>query len=191
MFGYGLPGTGAGTGAAAAGPAGRTDHRNRGRGAAGSQRGCPSRGGAQHAGRCHLAWHAAWPPQEHQPAASGAGPRSQPRWLSCSRYLIVAINGDPAGPFFAVGGGGIGGTCAPKSVSPAKRSLHVAGVESFPPGPHGGDLLCAPLGGQIVLEYSCWWFDQTTAGYVSGVGYASSLADAAAKTNQIRASVEH
>jgi hypothetical protein len=106
-------------------------------------------------------------------------------------HPVAAVYGDPSGAAFAVAGAGICGTCAPKSVADAERGIGFAGIQSFPSGPKGGVLLCAPSP-QSATGFYCWWFDQKTGGYVAYVGgFASSNADAAAKTNQIRSTVEH
>jgi hypothetical protein len=107
-------------------------------------------------------------------------------------HVKAAIYGDPTGAAFAVAGGGICSTCAPKSVGDAEKAIGFPGIQSFPPGPNGGVLLCAPHVVQGRNWFYCWWFDQKTGGYVAyGGGTASGLSDAAGKTNQIRAAVEH
>lgn len=59
----------------------------------------------------------------------------------------------------------------------------------FPAGAHGGALYCARISGRP--ETDCLWADKVGAGQVSYFrGSASSLSDAAAKTNQIRAMIE-
>ncbi|HXP22228.1 MAG TPA: hypothetical protein VN840_21475 [Streptosporangiaceae bacterium] len=106
-------------------------------------------------------------------------------------HPVAAVYGDPSGAAFAVAGAGICGTCAPKSAADAEKGIGFAGIQSFPPGQKGGVLLCAPSP-QGAGGFYCWWFDQKTGGYVAYVGgFASSNADAASKTNQIRAAVEH
>jgi len=69
-----------------------------------------------------------------------------------------------------------------------QRGINLAGSKQDSSHDVDGSCNLVPTGRP---GFDCWWFDQTTAGYVTGVGYASSLADAAAKTSQIRASVEH
>src|SRR5262245_29783395 len=63
-------------------------------------------------------------------------------------------------------------------------------ARSFPAGPHGGALRCGHTtrGGQNALL--CAWADKSTFGLVLYVsGSASTLSDAAAKTNQVRSAI--
>jgi len=95
----------------------------------------------------------------------------------------------PPGTGIYIAGGGICANCGPKSAAAAQRS--VPGSRSFPPGPNGGLLLCAARRATVPYWF-CEWIDHKTAGSVAYYGRsASSIADAAAKTNQIRAAIEH
>jgi hypothetical protein len=93
---------------------------------------------------------------------------------------------------FGVVSGGLCGTCAPRSAAGTLRFYRTRfpGARLFPPGPNGGTLVCAPVPAQGAPS-ACWWFDEKTSGLVIYLGgSASGLADAAAKTSQIRAAVE-
>ncbi len=105
-------------------------------------------------------------------------------------HPVADVYGGSSGPGFVVAGGGACGTCAPKSAAATLRRYRTRypGARLFPPGRNGGALICAPLGS----VFGCWWYDDMTGGAVAYFGgSASGLADAAAKTNQIRAAVEH
>lgn len=66
---------------------------------------------------------------------------------------------------------------------PAAAAAALAGL-----GPKGGNVACGTEAGLI----RCTWVDSGTAGdIVFAGGFASGVADAAAKTNQIRAVIEH
>jgi hypothetical protein len=60
----------------------------------------------------------------------------------------------------------------------------------FPAGPHGGVLYCGHhINGEPVI--ACGWTDKLSGGAVVYLkGSASSLSDAASKTNQLRSAVE-
>ena len=108
--------------------------------------------------------------------------------------VVAGVYGRNTGPWFAISGGGICGTCSPKSVSVITNHLVADGyadAASFPAGPKGGDLACGSAASQSGTLIRCTWVDDTTAGDVLYAnGSASGLADAAAKTNQARAAVE-
>lgn len=103
-------------------------------------------------------------------------------------HPVVGAYGSPPGTRFVVAGGGTCGTCTPKSAALLRLySTLLPGARLFPSGRNGGILVCA----QSSLIF-CWWSDDMTGGLVAYYGgSASSLTDAAAKTNQIRAAVEH
>jgi hypothetical protein len=63
------------------------------------------------------------------------------------------------------------------------------GLQSFPAGSHGGALYCAHQsnGGPVI---GCVWADKSGTGEARYLKVASSLSDAASKTNQIRAVIE-
>lgn len=67
-----------------------------------------------------------------------------------------------------------------------------ASARVFPPGHNGGALVCGwQRTGPPAPAIHCYWFDWRTIGQtVHYGGFTSGLADAAAKTNQIRAAVE-
>jgi hypothetical protein len=105
--------------------------------------------------------------------------------------VVAGVYGDPNGAWFAIAGGGICGTCSAKSASVLRHNLTASGYQdatSFPAGVKGGELAC----GTRTDVIRCTWVDGKTAGDMlfSG-GSATSLADAAAKTNQARAATEH
>jgi hypothetical protein len=108
--------------------------------------------------------------------------------------VVAGVYGRNTGPWFAISGGGICGTCSPKSVSVIRNHLVASGyadAASFPAGPKGGDLACGSATSQGGTLIRCTWVDDTTAGDVLYAnGAATGLADAAARTNQARAAVE-
>jgi hypothetical protein len=64
-------------------------------------------------------------------------------------------------------------------------------MRSFPAGPHGGALDCGNGTTSAGATIFCAWADKVTAAWVFYLrGSASSLGDAASKTNQIRSVVE-
>jgi hypothetical protein len=109
--------------------------------------------------------------------------------------VMVGVYGSPAGAWFAVTGGGICGACSAKSASTQRHNLAAAGYSdatSFPAGAKGGVLACGSRASQGNTVLRCTWVDGQTAGNVLFAGgAAASLADAAAKTNQVRAATEH
>jgi hypothetical protein len=96
---------------------------------------------------------------------------------------------------FVVAGGVVCDICTPKSASKFVKALvgeGFAGARSFPPGPDGGALVCFSEPFQGGTDIACKWADAKTGGTVIySSGSASGLADAAAKTNRIRAVIEH
>ena len=108
--------------------------------------------------------------------------------------VVAGVYGRNTGPWFAISGGGICGTCAPKSASVIRNHLAAIGYTDaaiFPAGPKGGDLACGSATSSAGRLIRCTWVDDMTAGDVLYAnGAASGLADAAAKTNQARAAVE-
>ena len=107
------------------------------------------------------------------------------------KNVQAAVYGSTNGRGIAVGGGGICGTCEAKSPAAVRANLAKFGyakVASYPGGPKGGTVACGTEAGLI----RCTWVDSGTAGdIVFAGGFASGVADAAAKTNQIRAVIEH
>lgn len=109
--------------------------------------------------------------------------------------VVAGVYGDPGGAWVAVTGGGICGTCAAKSASTQRANLAASGypdARSFPAGSQGGVMACGSRtsGGATLVR--CTWVDDRTAGNVFFAGgTVTSLADAAAKTNQVRAATEH
>jgi len=107
--------------------------------------------------------------------------------------MAASVYGSQSGVGFVVAGGGVCGSCAFRSFNVAIGALGASGVagRTYDPGPDGGTLLCAQRSAQGPA-FECWWWDTTTGGLVLySRGSASSLADAAAKTRQVRAAVEH
>jgi hypothetical protein len=71
------------------------------------------------------------------------------------------------------------------------RSTGSTDLRSFPAGPHGGALYCGDGTPSGVPGITCGWAEKVREGFVLYLrGSASSLRDAASKTNQIRAAVE-
>jgi len=108
-------------------------------------------------------------------------------------HEVVGVYGSLSGAGFFVEGDAGCGNCPPESAAAALRRLRMDNPDArlFPPGPNGGTLVCAPRPAQTAV-FACWWYDDKTSGlayYWSGS--ASGVADAAAKTNQIRAAIEH
>ena len=59
--------------------------------------------------------------------------------------VVAGVYGRNTGPWFAISGGGICGTCSPKSASVIRNHLAASGyadAATFPAGPKGGDLAC-------------------------------------------------
>jgi hypothetical protein len=110
---------------------------------------------------------------------------------------VAAVYGDPDGPGFAVVAGApcTGGTCVIGTAGQFVQALRADGyadARSFPPGPGGDILACHSQPFESPRFISCVWIDQVSGGeVVFGGGSASGLADAAAKTRQIRAAIEH
>ena len=111
------------------------------------------------------------------------------------KNVKAGVYGSPNAAWIAIAGGGICGTCFAKSPSALETGLTNAGytnVRSYPAGPKGGSLACGEKTANTTTLLHCAWVDKSTAGDVLFAGGAASdLADAAAKTNQVRAAVEH
>ena len=109
--------------------------------------------------------------------------------------VVAGIYGDPAGAWLVIAGGGICGTCWAKSAAVVRSNLAAhgyAGAALYPAGPNGGVLACGSRASQDGTLIRCTWVDSRTAGDVLfSAGVASGLADAAAKTNQVRRATEH
>jgi hypothetical protein len=111
--------------------------------------------------------------------------------------IVAGIYGQLTGHGFLTVGFGLCGGCAPwparHALLEVERALGAAaGARVFPPGRDGGALVCGwDGGGPPVAAIHCYWYDWRTIGQaIYFGGFAPSLADAAAKTNQIRAAVE-
>jgi hypothetical protein len=108
------------------------------------------------------------------------------------KNVVAGVYGSTVAKGIAVAGGGICGTCSAKSPSVVRGILTSDGyldAKSFPGGPKGGTVAC---GSKTTGLIRCTWVDNSAAGDILyGGGFASSLSDAAAKTNQIRAAIEH
>lgn len=109
--------------------------------------------------------------------------------------VVAGIYGNPAGAWVAISGGGICGTCWLKSPGAVRSNLTAhgfAGAALYPAGPKGGVLACGSRASQDGILIRCTWVDGRTAGDVLfSAEAASGQADAAAKTNQVRAATEH
>ena len=71
------------------------------------------------------------------------------------------------------------------------KSTGITNLQAFPAGPHGGALDCGHGTIHGVTAFACGWADKVTVGGVLYFGgSASSLSDAASKTNQVRSTVE-
>jgi hypothetical protein len=69
------------------------------------------------------------------------------------------------------------------------KGAGITDLRSFPAGPHGGVLYCGHETGSGVI--GCGWAGKVRGGAVYYIrGSASSLSDAASKTNQVRAAIE-
>jgi len=125
--------------------------------------------------------------------------------LVANEQANVAALGKPvAGLYRDTGTGGFsvlvgtpceGGSCVSESsqqVVQDERAHGHADTSAFPPGPAGGILICFSDTGHGGNVIHCAWIDQVTEGLVvfSG-GFAPTLADAAAKTRQVRDAIEH
>ena len=130
--------------------------------------------------------HRGRPASSRQPQGRGVLREQGP-----AKNVQAAVYGSTNGRGIAVGGGGICGTCEAKSPAAVRANLAKFGyakVASYPGGPKGGTVACGTEAGLI----RCTWVDSGTAGdIVFAGGFASGVADAAAKTNQIRAVIEH
>jgi len=104
-------------------------------------------------------------------------------------------------PFILVSGFSLSSAATPSAESdPASdksyaesipRWINSTSVQSFPAGPHGGALYCGHLTLDSVSSFICGWAEKVRGGMVVyGAGSASSLSDAASKTNQVRAAIE-
>jgi hypothetical protein len=111
------------------------------------------------------------------------------------KNVKAGVYGSPNAAWLAIAGGGICGTCFAKSPSALETGLTNSGysnVRSYPAGPKGGSLACGEKTANTTTLLHCAWVDKSTAGDVLFAGgAASNLADAAAKTNQVRAAIEH
>ncbi|WP_344589195.1 hypothetical protein [Kitasatospora paracochleata] len=66
----------------------------------------------------------------------------------------------------------------------------VSGLQDFPAGPLGGELLCAVMVYPSVSQTTCAWADGSTVGIVTDTAGESELEDLAARTLDIRSAVE-
>ena len=111
------------------------------------------------------------------------------------KNVKAGIYGSPNAAWLAIAGGGICGTCYAKSASALEAGLTNSGytsVRSYPAGPKGGSLVCGQKTANSTTLLHCAWIDKSTAGDILFAGGAASdLGDAAAKSNQVRAAVEH
>ena len=111
------------------------------------------------------------------------------------RDVHAGVYGSPSAAWLAIAGGGICGTCFAKSPKAIETGLTNSGytdVRSYPAGPKGGSLACGQKAANNTTLLHCAWVDHSTAGDILFAGGAASdLPDAAAKTNQVRAAIEH
>jgi len=109
--------------------------------------------------------------------------------------VVAGVYGSSPGAQLAVSGGGLCGTCSAKSAAAVRGNLVAQGyadAATFPAGPKGGVLVCGSRSSRGITVIRCTWVDGETAGDVLfSARAASGLADAAAKTNQVRAATEH
>jgi len=111
------------------------------------------------------------------------------------KNVKAGVYGIPSGVWFAIVGGGICGTCAPKSAAEVIANFRAAGytkAASFPSGPNGGILVCGskPEQGGGLLFRCSWVDDRTEADVLYSDGEASAIDDAATSTNSLRSVVE-
>jgi hypothetical protein len=118
---------------------------------------------------------------------------------SIARSHQAALYGTEGGPALLVIAARLSSAAAHRAASAAFDKRAAAGgtagagstdARPFPAGPHGGALKCghAARGGQRALL--CVWADKWTfGGVIYALGSASSLSDAASKTNQVRSAV--
>ncbi|HEY3033074.1 MAG TPA: hypothetical protein VGJ54_00240 [Streptosporangiaceae bacterium] len=84
-------------------------------------------------------------------------------------------------------GSAAGGRAFAKGIA---KSTGSTDLHAFPAGPNGGVVECGHLASLSGKQMFCAWADKKTAGGVTYIrGAASSLSDAASKTNQIRAAI--
>jgi hypothetical protein len=114
----------------------------------------------------------------------------------------AAVYGGVSGPAIVVFGARFYGAAAQaaQSVPAAFDMGFAAGLagstgstdqRSFPAGPHGGALYCGDGTLNGVTGIACGWIEKVREGFVLYLrGSASSLSDAASKTNQVRAAIE-
>jgi hypothetical protein len=108
------------------------------------------------------------------------------------KNVVAGVYGSTVAKGIAISGGGICGTCSARSPSVVRGILTSDGyldAKSFSGGSKGGTVACGSKTNGLIR---CTWVDNSTAGDILyGGGFATSLSDAAAKTNQIRAAIEH
>jgi hypothetical protein len=84
-------------------------------------------------------------------------------------------------------------SCIAGSIQQEVQQLRADGIDarSFPPGPGGLSLVCGSPAADGNPVIRCIWVDEVAAGVVNFQrGFATSPADAAAKTRQIRVAIE-
>jgi hypothetical protein len=111
-----------------------------------------------------------------------------------------AVYGSLSGPAVVLFAASWAGTAARKAASAAFDKATAASgakgsgstdAQPFPAGPHGGSLECGHLHRNGLSAKVCVWADKvTTGGAIYTLGTASSLSDAASKTNQARSMIE-
>jgi hypothetical protein len=109
---------------------------------------------------------------------------------------VAAVYGEFGRGFVVVTGAPCtGGTCVVGTGDQLAQAFRAHGypdARSFPPGPGGILMVCISRTLHGAQPISCEWLSQVTAGLVAfSGGFASNLADAAAQTRQIRATIEH
>jgi hypothetical protein len=109
-----------------------------------------------------------------------------------SHPSAAIYNGDGWGFAVVVGVPQTGGVMpTAQQMVQVERSIGHADAAAFPPGRAGGILTCFSDPFQNGRPVQCSWIDQVTAGQVIFEGgYTSTLADAAAKTRQLRDAIE-
>jgi len=128
-----------------------------------------------------------------------AGVRANLRWAAADRKDFRSPQGaayfGSSGREIEVLGAMFNGPYAIAALAPAFDKSFVKaivigakGLRSFPAGSHGGALYCGHASRSSLI--ACVWADKAGTGEVRYLKVASSLSDAALKTNQIRAVIE-
>jgi hypothetical protein len=110
---------------------------------------------------------------------------------------VLYRNRSGSGPGILVAEGALCATCAVEPASQAGTGILAhspVGAHNFPPGRGGGALVCFSHSAQGQTAFACTWLAskaKTGGVVIFAGGAASGLADAAAKTRQILAAIQH